>query len=150
MIEIPCDAYFSGAYIPDSNERFSLYKRVAGADDLETLSDIEFEMEDRYGDLPGEARNLLNAARLRVLCSSLGITQVSLTTADLVLNKQLLRFKVEIPHVFPFDKLASLSKTFPGISYDDRAQALTLVLSGKSPDEALALGLKLAKELSSG
>jgi transcription-repair coupling factor (superfamily II helicase) len=150
LIEIPCDAYFSGAYIPDSNERFSLYKRVAGADDLETLSDIEFEMEDRYGDLPGEARNLLNAARLRVLCSSLGITQVSLTTADLVLNKQLLRFKVEIPHVFPFDKLASLSKTFPGISYDDRAQALTLVLSGKSPDEALALGLKLAKELSSG
>lgn len=148
-IEIPCDAYLPEAYVPDSNERFSLYKRVAGATDLETLYDIELELEDRYGDVPRQAKNLLNVARLRVICSSLGITQVSLTTVDLVLEKQWLRFKIEIPHVFPFDRLTPLSKAFPGIVFDDRASALTAVLPRKSPDEVLAFSLKLAKELSS-
>jgi transcription-repair coupling factor (superfamily II helicase) len=147
-VEIPCDAYLPEAYITDPKERFSLYKRVAAARDLETLSDIEWELEDRYGDLPREARNLLNVARLRTICSALGITQVSLATVDLVLEKQQLSFKIEIPHVFPFDKIRPLSKTYPGIAFDDRASAVTVLLSRESADEVLALSLKLAKELS--
>jgi transcription-repair coupling factor (superfamily II helicase) len=148
-IEIPCDAYLPEEYVLDSKERFSLYKRIAGAKDMETLSDAEMELEDRYGDLPRQARNLLNVARLRTLCSSLGITQVSLADVDLVLRKQKLAFRIEIPHVFPFDRVQPLSKTFPGLSLGGRGSALTLVLSGKSPDEVLGLSLKLAKELAS-
>ncbi len=149
-IEIPCDAYLPEPYVAGPRERFSLYKRVAGAESLELLSDIELELEDRYGDLPKQARNLLNVARLKTMCSSLGITQVTLTTVDLVLAKQRLSFKIEIPHVFPSDKVQPLSKRFPGITFDIKASALTLVLSRKSPDEVLELSIRLAKELLSG
>ncbi len=148
-VEIPCDAYLPGSYIANPKERFTFYKRVAGAESLDILADIEFELEDRYGDLPHKAKNLLDVARLRVMCSLLGITQVSLSTEDLVLAKQRLGFKIQVPHAFPFDKLPMLRKKFPEVSLDDRTSTLTMVLSYKSPDEVLKKGITLAKELSS-
>ncbi len=148
-IEIPCDAYFPESYITDPKERFAFYKRVAGAEGLDSLLDIEVELEDRYGDMPDNARNLLNVARLKVLCASIGITQAAFSTEDIVLGKQRLSFKIEVPHVFPFDKIPALERKFPEISLDARSSVLSMLLSRETADFVLRKGLSLAKELAS-
>ncbi|HHY17827.1 MAG TPA: transcription-repair coupling factor [Firmicutes bacterium] len=147
-IEIPCDAYFPESYITNPKERFAFYKRVAGAEDLDSLFDIELELEDRYGDLPDTGKNLLDVARLRIMCSSLGITQVVYSTEDLVLGKHRLSFRIEVPHVFPSDKLPLLMREFPEVGLDSKSYLLSMVLSRETPDIVLDKGIRLIKELS--
>jgi transcription-repair coupling factor (superfamily II helicase) len=148
-VEIPCDAYLPESYVTGPKERFAFYKRVAGAEGLDSLFDIEIELEDRYGDMPDKARNLLDVARLKILCASIGITQVAYSTEDIVLGKQRLSFKIEVPHVFPLDKIQALERKFPGISLDARSSVLSIVLSSETPNSVLHKGLSLAKELAS-
>ncbi len=149
LIEIPCDAYLPKHYVESPKERFLLYKRVADAGDLGLLSDIEMEIEDRYGNLPKQVKNLLDVARLKTLCSSLGITRVSVMETDLIMAKQRLSFKIEIPHVFPFDKIYLIKKRYPSLNFDARGSVLSLALFDKSPDAVLKLSIKLIEELSS-
>lgn len=149
-IEIPCDAYLPESYIASSKERFEFYKRIAGATSINTFSELEFQLEDRYGDLPKPVKNLLNVGRLKVICGNLGITQVTFIRQDLVLDRQLLNFKIEVPHLFPYDKLNALKSKIAGLEIDNRAQTISLVLSKGSPETALKEGLNLVKEIALG
>lgn len=146
-VDIPCDAYFSQSYIADSKTRFAFYKRIAGAQDLDTINDIEVELEDRYGDLPKEARNLLDVARLKIMCALLGITYVSYYTGDFFSEKQRLSFRAEVPHLFPFDKIQSISREFPGSWFDGKFSTLNVILSSETADMALERALKIANVL---
>lgn len=146
-VEIPCDAYLPETYITDPRERFTFYKRVAGAEDAESLLSIEMELEDRYGDLPDKARNLLDVARLKVLSASLGVTQVTYTVEDLVLGKQRLTFKIEVLHAFPFEKIQPVSKKIQGLTFDSRGSALSVALYNEAAEAVLHKGLSLVKEL---
>lgn len=69
-VEIRWDAsiYLPPAYMPIEAQRVTFYKRLAGAREFEEVSDIEAELQDRYGNLPGPARNLVESYRLRIAC----------------------------------------------------------------------------------
>ncbi|HHW17395.1 MAG TPA: transcription-repair coupling factor [Firmicutes bacterium] len=146
-VEIPCDAYIPETYIEDPRERFAFYKRIAGAEDVGFLDDVEFQLQDRYGDLPRPVVNLLDVARLKVLCGSLGVTQVSFSVEDLVLCRQRLTFKIEVPHLFPYDKVPHLKPQFPGVELDQRSGILSVSLIKESPETALKTGLALVRQL---
>jgi transcription-repair coupling factor (superfamily II helicase) len=64
------------AYIEEENQRLRIYKKIAGAQDDGTLSEIRAELEDRYGELPPSVRNLMDAASLRLLCERTGVAQI--------------------------------------------------------------------------
>jgi len=64
------------SYIPEENQRLRIYKKIAGAQDELTLTDVRAEMEDRYGPLPESVIHLLEAAILRLECERLGVSQV--------------------------------------------------------------------------
>ncbi len=64
------------SYIPEENQRLRIYKRIAGATDELTLTDVRAELEDRYGELPESVLHLLEAAQLRLECERLGVSQV--------------------------------------------------------------------------
>ena len=113
-------------YVENPKDRFSFYKRIAGALDLETISEIESELRDRYGELPLEVRNLLDVATMRLYAGKLGITQVSLTKSDVVMGRERLNLKVEVPHLFPLDKVAALDRKFAGADFDRRSQCLSI------------------------
>ena len=63
-------------YIAEENQRLRMYKRIAGVDGERTLEDVRTELEDRYGPLPTSVAHLLEAARLRIECEKIGVSQV--------------------------------------------------------------------------
>ena len=69
-IRIPVD------YIPEENQRLRMYKRIAGVETETQLSDVRAELEDRYGETPPAVRNLLEYASLKLLCLTVGVTNV--------------------------------------------------------------------------
>jgi transcription-repair coupling factor (superfamily II helicase) len=82
-IELPVEAYIPDAYIPDTNQKVAIYKRIASFDSLEEIPDMEDELVDRYGDLPAPVNNLLAVARIRVLAGKLKIKSISLVSNQL-------------------------------------------------------------------
>jgi transcription-repair coupling factor (superfamily II helicase) len=77
-IELPVEAYIPGTYISDTNQKVEIYKRLAGLISSADLSELEDELLDRFGDMPGPARNLLAVAKVRILAGSMKIKTISL------------------------------------------------------------------------
>jgi len=77
-IELPVEAYIPDSYIPDINQKVEIYKRIAGLAALPDLSDLEYELADRFGDLPETVQNLLAVAKVRVLAGQLKVKKISL------------------------------------------------------------------------
>lgn len=76
-VELPVEAFIPNGYIPDSDQKVDIYRRLASIRKLEEIFDMEEELIDRYGDLPKPVRNLLIVARLKVLASLVGIKNVA-------------------------------------------------------------------------
>jgi transcription-repair coupling factor (superfamily II helicase) len=64
------------SYIEEENQRLRIYKKIAGAADDGSLSEVRAELEDRYGELPASVHHLMDAASLRLLCERTGVAQV--------------------------------------------------------------------------
>jgi transcription-repair coupling factor (superfamily II helicase) len=64
-IDIKLDAYLPSDYIYDSRQKIELYKKFAAAKTLQEVTDLEEEIEDRFGDLPVQVRHLLTISRLK-------------------------------------------------------------------------------------
>src|SRR6202167_896927 len=64
------------SYISEENQRLRMYKRIAGVDSDGALEGVRSELEDRYGPLPASVEHLLQAARLRIECEKIGVSQV--------------------------------------------------------------------------
>ncbi|MBI3927613.1 MAG: transcription-repair coupling factor [Armatimonadetes bacterium] len=65
VVEIPIPASLPEEYVPDSQQKVALYKKIAAARRAEDLEAIREELRDRFGPLPEEARNLLDLMNLR-------------------------------------------------------------------------------------
>jgi transcription-repair coupling factor (superfamily II helicase) len=63
-------------WIPEESLRMALYKKIAGAFDLESLDREASAAADRYGTPPPELARLLDVARLRLLARALGVKAV--------------------------------------------------------------------------
>jgi transcription-repair coupling factor (superfamily II helicase) len=61
-IELKMDAFLPSDYIPDQEQKLVLYRRIISLNSLEEAEDLKREIEDRYGKLPREGRNLLTIA----------------------------------------------------------------------------------------
>jgi transcription-repair coupling factor (superfamily II helicase) len=61
------------AWISEESLRMALYKKVAAADDLQTLEHAGREAADRYGTPPPEFGTLMDVARLRLVARTLGV-----------------------------------------------------------------------------
>jgi transcription-repair coupling factor (superfamily II helicase) len=77
-IELPVEAYIPDTYIPDANQKVAIYKRIAAFSSLSEIPDLEDELVDRFGDLPGPVVNLLAVAKIRVLAGWLKIKSINL------------------------------------------------------------------------
>ncbi len=80
-VDLQLPALLPEDYIPDVHLRLQLYKRMAGAVDLDRLDDLEAELIDRFGPLPPPTRVLLIVHRLRRRAMTLGIRRFELGVA---------------------------------------------------------------------
>jgi transcription-repair coupling factor len=75
-VNLGIDLRIDEKYVPEQNQRLSLYLRVAGSRTAEELERIVAEIEDRYGPMPAEVLNLVDYGRIRILADRLGIEKV--------------------------------------------------------------------------
>ncbi|MCL6639004.1 MAG: transcription-repair coupling factor [Firmicutes bacterium] len=82
-VELPVEAYIPDRYVPDTDQKVEIYKRIAALGSLEELSELADEFMDRFGDPPEPVRNLLAVSRVRVLAGKLKARTVSLLPGQL-------------------------------------------------------------------
>jgi transcription-repair coupling factor (superfamily II helicase) len=73
-------------WIPDMGVRLSLYARLARLPDGAALDSFEAELEDRFGTVPAEARDLLDIARVRAMARAIGIRRIDAGQAAIALT----------------------------------------------------------------
>jgi len=64
------------AYIPDMNQRLTVYRRIAAARSEEAIGGVLDEVRDRYGPLPDSLLVLAEHARIRLLADRLRLEAV--------------------------------------------------------------------------
>ena len=76
-INLPVEAYLPDEYVPDSRQKVSLYKKIAGLETVGDRADLEAEMSDRYGTIPEPVEMLLEIAQLKHLSKELGVESIA-------------------------------------------------------------------------
>jgi transcription-repair coupling factor (superfamily II helicase) len=75
-ISLPVEAYLPDTYVPDSRQKVSIYKKLAGLKDQDALNELREELKDRYGAIPEPTEMLLNIAHIKQLSQYLGVTTI--------------------------------------------------------------------------
>ncbi|MDO5403663.1 MAG: transcription-repair coupling factor [Eubacteriales bacterium] len=75
-VDLDVDAYIPSSYIKSEYQKLDIYKRIAGIENEEELSDMRDELSDRYGSVPGCAMNLLQIALIKAKAHKIGIMQI--------------------------------------------------------------------------
>ena len=76
-IDLKVDAYLPQEYISNDLLRVEMYKKIASIRSKETSEDLVDELIDRFGSPNRPVMNLIEIARLKSLCTRLGIDNVS-------------------------------------------------------------------------
>ena len=64
------------SYVNSTEERLSLYQKLAEIQDNKKLKEFENELIDRFGNLPKEAVNLLKSVELKWLAAEIGFDKI--------------------------------------------------------------------------
>jgi transcription-repair coupling factor (superfamily II helicase) len=75
-VNLRLDLRIDDAYVPDMNQRLTIYRRLASARDAAEVGAILDELGDRYGSPPASVEHLARYARIRLLADRLGLESV--------------------------------------------------------------------------
>jgi transcription-repair coupling factor (superfamily II helicase) len=112
QVELNLPALLPEDYLPDVHTRLVLYKRIAGATDLDALTELKVELIDRFGTLPEPAQHLFAVQALRQRAAALGIRRLELgATGGRVLfgpvttvePSNVIRMVQQLPKVYALD-----------------------------------------------
>jgi transcription-repair coupling factor (superfamily II helicase) len=85
-INIQLSAFIPESFIPDIDQRLSVYRRLSRLTDVKEISDIKSELVDRYGKLPEETVNLLLKIMLRIFSIKAGVKRMDLIGGTLSIS----------------------------------------------------------------
>ncbi|GIT66902.1 MAG: hypothetical protein Ct9H300mP25_03740 [Acidobacteriota bacterium] len=63
-------------YVVETNQRLAVYRKIAEADNEESLAEVMAEVRDRYGSLHSSVERLVEYARIRISADQLGIDAI--------------------------------------------------------------------------
>lgn len=75
-IDLDVDAYIPATYIKSEFQKLEMYKRVADISNDDEFLDMQEELTDRFGDIPGSVNNLLNIALMKAYAHQAYIVQI--------------------------------------------------------------------------
>jgi len=84
-INVSMSCYIPEKYVPEIDQRLSIYRRLSRMTELKEISDLKEEMIDRYGNLPEEAGNMLLKIMLKALSIKAGIKRLDVGDGVLML-----------------------------------------------------------------
>ncbi|ARU60988.1 transcription-repair coupling factor [Tumebacillus avium] len=131
-VELSVDAYIPTTYITDAMQKIEIYKKFVAARTLEDVRDLEEEVEDRFGDIPVEVRNLLCVSRLKANAIRYGMTEIKQTPQGDVI----IRLQEDQSKKIDGEKLFSLTREFPNRMKLTAQQQIVITLKVKGLKEA--------------
>ena len=75
-VNLSADAFLPETYIINEEQKLEIYKKIAGIESTEDYDDVRAELEDRFGEIPAPAGNLLRVALIRSVAARIGITEI--------------------------------------------------------------------------
>ncbi|MEW2920988.1 transcription-repair coupling factor [Muricauda sp. ANG21] len=78
QLDTDFELLFPDDYINNITERLNLYTQLNQVKDEEELQKYEAELVDRFGELPEEAKDLLNSVRIKWIATHIGLEKVIL------------------------------------------------------------------------
>ncbi|MBQ7690876.1 MAG: transcription-repair coupling factor [Muribaculaceae bacterium] len=81
-IDTDLELLLPAAYVPQENERITLYRELDGMETDEQLADFEARLVDRFGPVPDVARELIRIVPLRRHARALGIEKIALRVGE--------------------------------------------------------------------
>lgn len=85
-INVPAHTYLPEEYIPDTDERVLLYRKIASADTIEAVDELFESTITRRPEMPQAARNFFKKARLKAFANEKGIKTISVVGGKLVVE----------------------------------------------------------------
>ncbi|VAW18623.1 Transcription-repair coupling factor, partial [hydrothermal vent metagenome] len=78
QVDTDLELLFPDDYIPGASERMLLYRELDNVENEEGLKEFEKMLSDRFGNLPGQSKELLEVVRLRWLAIGAGMERIVL------------------------------------------------------------------------
>ncbi|MEK7218109.1 MAG: helicase-related protein, partial [Patescibacteria group bacterium] len=75
-IQIPVEAFIPSFYIPDEQEKISVYQKLAGSEEEGILKEFQADLREEYGGPPKQVVNLFHVLRLKMACRGSGVARV--------------------------------------------------------------------------
>jgi transcription-repair coupling factor (superfamily II helicase) len=85
-VNLRVDLRIDESYIPDMNQRLTVYRRMAGVRSETELGRVIEEVRDRYGPPPPSIENLAEYALIRVLADGVGVESIDREAQVVVLK----------------------------------------------------------------
>ncbi|HEY3369044.1 MAG TPA: transcription-repair coupling factor [Symbiobacteriaceae bacterium] len=145
-MELHVDAFISDQYVADARQKIDAYKRIIAIRSAADANDVADELVDRFGAMPDPVKNLLDIARLKVLCSGLGITAMSQ-----IKDQVTVKFLPSFAGLIPLERFMQLSRQGPFkgriTAKGPKVQHVTVNVKELTPRSELALLISLAGNL---
>jgi len=81
-LDLKVSAFLPDEYIPELSDRLNIYKRLAGAADEQSVSELCGELADRYGPMPPDAVRLAQVMEVKVIARRMKIAGIHLTPTE--------------------------------------------------------------------
>jgi len=85
QIDTDLELLFPDVYIESISERMRLYRALDSMKNEKELADFETQLNDRFGEIPKQSKELLHVVRLRWLAIELGIERITLKQQKMTL-----------------------------------------------------------------
>jgi transcription-repair coupling factor (superfamily II helicase) len=86
LVESDLELMFPVLYIPNDAERVGIYRELDNMETETEILDFTKRLEDRFGKIPPQGKELIRIVRLRRLAKSLGIEKIVLKNEQMILN----------------------------------------------------------------
>ncbi len=144
VVNLKVDFRLEDAYVPDMNQRLTIYRRVAAARTENEIATIVDEVRDRYGTPPTALLNLADYARIRVLADTIGVE-----TLDREGSAVVLKFREKKTTVDPVKLIKLVRERNDLAIFPPATVKLDLAASGREP-VASGPSAALTKDRASG
>ena len=85
-VNLPGRTYLSEEYVPEADERVLWYRKIASAATVGAVEDIYNDLAGKRSDMPQEAQNLFEKARIKAFANEHHIKTVSVVAGKLVVE----------------------------------------------------------------
>ena len=85
-VNIPVHAYVAEEYIPDTDERVLLYRRLACADTLGAVDDLREATREAHPDMPEACENMFLRSKIRAWANEVGVKVITVVGGKLAVE----------------------------------------------------------------